>query len=384
MRLLHTADWHLGRIFHGIHLTDDQAHLLEQFIQMARDTKPDAILITGDIYDRAVPPPEAVRLLDETLTRLCLDVGSPIIIIAGNHDSPERLGFGSRIMAERKLFIAGYPVHDPMRVQLQDKWGPVDLFPIPYAEPALVRERLKTSEAIDQASSLKAIMDRIRMARCAGTRTILLGHAFIQGCQASDSERPLSVGGAEAVETSLFDGFDLVALGHLHRSQSVNGGRIQYAGSLMKYSFGEADLGKSVSLVEMDGASGIAIQKLPLVPRRDLRIIEGTFADLLCSDPDDPKREDYLMARLLDRDPVFDVMGRLQAVYPNLLHIERAQIPGVEGRTDAHADFRKRTEVDLFSSFVQDITQKEWDEDQRLRFEAVVSELRREDREAIA
>src|SRR3954464_6712037 len=254
MRFLHTADWHLGRLFHGVHLTDDQRHVLNQVVEIARDSRPDVVLVAGDIYDRAVPPPEAVELLDEILSRLVIELKLPVVLIAGNHDSPGRLHFGSRLLAERRLYVTG---HLPARCEalvLEDAHGPVSFYAIPYAEPSTVRQCLECPEVTDHNAAMAAILARVRENCPVSPRSVIVAHAFVAGGQECESERPLSVGGAGTVDVSCFAGFDYVALGHLHRPQKIHcpGGLVQYSGSLLKYSFDEADHSKSVTLVEMD------------------------------------------------------------------------------------------------------------------------------------
>lgn len=383
MRFLHTADWHLGRIFHGTHLTDEQALCLDQLCAIARDARPDALLVAGDVYDRAVPPPEAVRLLDDTLSRLVLDLRLPIVLIAGNHDSPERIGFASRLLAERNIRILGAPEARPLPLRLHDSAGPVDLFLLPYAEPAMIRQIYAAPDAADPGEAMKVALDAIRSRPDAAPRRVLIGHAYVRGGSGSESERPLSIGGSDAVDAGLFHGFDLVALGHLHRSQSVGGPRIHYAGALMNYAFSEAAHEPGVSLIELNARSEIRIERLPLVPRKRLRIVEGFFDDLLRAGRNDPRNEDFIMARLLDRDPVLDVMGRLREAYPNLLHIERARAAaGDDSSATGLLDPRRRSEIDLFAAFYRDMTREDLDERQRAHLESVVAQIRRDEREA--
>ncbi len=281
MRFLHTADWHLGRLFHQVHLTEDQDHVLRQLIDVARDARVDAVVVAGDVYDRAVPPPEAVRLLDDVLAELLLGVKVPVIVAAGNHDSPERLSFGARIMSAQGLHLFGLPSPDAAPVVLSDGDGPVTFYVAPYAEPALVRERLDDAGAVDHDSAMGAVVSSMLAAHPPDGRAVFVGHAFVQGGAGSDSERPLSVGGAGTVSASHFAPFCYAALGHLHRPQSMADGSIRYAGALLKYSFDEVGRDRSVNIVDIDASGRCSVETVVLRPRRDLRRIEGTLDELL-------------------------------------------------------------------------------------------------------
>lgn len=349
MRILHTADWHLGRIFHNIHLTDDQAHVLDQLVALAREARPDAVVIAGDVYDRAVPPPEAVRLLDEVLARLALDCKVPVMMIAGNHDSPERLGFGERVLARQGLHVAGTVAADAAPVALADGHGPVYFCLLPYAEPALVRERLGTDAAShEQALAAQAARAAARVP--AGARKVAVAHAFVTGGVGSESERPLAVGGVPMVSGAVFAGFDYVALGHLHQAQRMGGEHVRYAGSPLKYSFAEADHRKAVALVELDGTGKVSVEEISLTPRRDVRCVEGYLADVLAAGEKDSGAGDYIAVTLRDSGAIFDALGKLRAVYPNVLHVGRAELAATT-LTAGRGDHRRQSEAELFAAF---------------------------------
>ena len=403
MRFLHSADWHLGRVYHGVSLLEDQAHVLQQFVRIAADTRPDAILLAGDIYDRSVPPAEAVRLLDLVLSELILELKIPVVMIAGNHDGPDRLAFGSGLLQRAGLVVRGPVEMDAAPLVLRDAHGEVEIHALPYAEPALVRSASGDDTIADHHAALAAQTAAVRAAHVPGRRSVVVAHAFVQGGAESESERPLSVGGTGAVGVGVFDGFDYVALGHLHRPQAIGtkrGGesaagagrgdavevcrsadavdvadaanatnatnatnaaapwrsaRIQYSGSLLKYSFAEADHAKSVNLVELDAEGNCTVERIPLVPRRDLRILEGELAALVAAAATDPARDDYVLARLTDHGALLDAMGKLRAAYPNALAIERPTLIG-DGPGRATADHRRTRIQDLFASFHEQTT----------------------------
>lgn len=384
MRILHTADWHLGRIFYGVHLTDDQAHVLDDFIRLAGEVRPEVILIAGDVYDRAVPPPEAVALLDETLSRLVLDVGAHVIVIAGNHDGPKRLAFGRRLLGRQRLHIVGELDHDLPIVAVSDRWGPVYFVPLPYMEPALVRERFPGEKAQDHDEVLDVLI-RHTLARVPdGARRVALGHCFVAGGIASESERELAVGGAGQVAPERFAPFHYAALGHLHRPQEAGAPHHRYAGSLLKYSFSEVEHQKSVTMVEIDAAGKSAWEAVRLTPRREVRCLAGYLQDILKGPGEGENRDDYLMVTLQDTGAILDAMGQLRAVYPNVLHIERPHLTVGGELRGPSADHRRQSESDLFAAFFRQVTGNPLSEAERETFIAVAEAVNRHAREAEA
>lgn len=378
MKFIHTADWHLGRIFWGVHLTEDQSYVLGQLVSIVKDIKPDAVLISGDIYDRSVPPSEAVSLMDEVVSEIVLGFKIPIIIIAGNHDNSARLDFASRLLKEQRFHIFGRLESRTKPIIIEDKYGPVYIYPVPYAEPSIVREKLEDDTPSDPASALKAIIDGIKKTKPKKTRSILMAHAFVVGGKESESERPLSIGGTSTVEASLFDRFDYVALGHLHRPQDVDDEKIVYSGSLMKYSFSEAFHTKSVAFVEMGDDGRCVLERIPLKPKRDVRVVRGYLKDVLKSPKTKGNSKDFVLVQLLDTGAILDVMGQLREVYPNVLHLERpnlefsGQVKGI--------DHHKVDDISLFSSFFSQVTGEELSKVQRDTFASIVDELRSNER----
>ncbi len=381
MRILHTSDWHLGRIFHSIHLTDDQAYLLDQVVNLIPETKPDVIVIAGDIYDRSVPPVEAVKLLDETLSRILLDYRVPIVLLGGNHDSPERLSFGNQLLKRAGLHIVSQISSDLGPLVFHDKYGEVHFCAVPYAEPVLVRERLGLPDISDHNQAMLALVQHIVRNIPSNARKIAVAHAFVTGGQTSESERPLSVGGAGNIDAGCFDGFNYVALGHLHQPQGLAGEHIRYSGSLMKYSFSEAAHRKSINLVELDREGKTAVESISLSPRRDLRCIEGYLSDILKGPQNGENQNDYLMVTLKDQGAIYDAIGQLRQVYPNILHIERPCLT-VDGYLSRPAgDYRKLSELELFGSFYEQVTGEDFGEEQKILLADILEYLRSKERE---
>ncbi len=379
MRFLHTADWHLGRIFYNLHLTEDQAYVLEQFVQLARDTRPDAIVIAGDVYDRAVPPPEAVSLLGEVLSRLALDCKVPVIVIAGNHDSPERLGFGGRVLARQRLHVVGQVAAEIAPVVVSDAYGPVYFCPLPYAEPAVVRERLGV-EAAGHEAALAALAERAAAKVPAGARKVAVAHAFVAGGLASESERPLSVGAVPTVGAAVFAGFDYVALGHLHQPQQAGGDHIRYAGSLLKYSFAEAGQRKSVALVELDGAGKATVEEVALTPRREVRCVEGFLEELVAAGARDAHADDYIAVKLRDAGALLDPMGKLRRVYPNVLQRIFDETAAATA-TGPRRDHRRQSDAELFAAFFAQVTGQGLNEAEAAAAAGLIEAFARRERE---
>ncbi len=382
MKFIHTADWHLGRQFHNVSLIEDQRHALEQMVALARDVEADAFVIAGDVYDRAVPNPEAVTLLDGFLGELVRGLEVPVIMIAGNHDSASRLGFGAELLRPSGLHIFGPVVSKPGVATLEDAAGPVHFVGLPYAEPAVTREATGEADIHNHEQAMAWLTRAARSQAPAGERTVCVAHCFVAGGEESESERPLSVGGASAVPKSVFEGFTYTALGHLHRPQRL-GDRVHYSGSLLKYSFSEIPHVKSVNVVEIDGAGDVEVTAHRFSPLRDLRLIEGELAELVKGPAPGDNRDDLLLVRLTDRKALLDPMGRLRAVYPNVLHIERPALEQARPTALAGGD-ATLGDRELFAAFFEEVTGEALAAEQEKTFLEVYEHLQRREREADA
>jgi DNA repair protein SbcD/Mre11 len=380
MRFIHTGDWHLGRAFYNASLIEDQVYVLDQLVACVRERKPDLVLVAGDIYDRPVPPTDAVALLDETLSRLILGEGVPVILIAGNHDSPQRLQFGARLMESLRLYVHGTLSNPVTSVQMDDGAGPVCFYALPYAEPPVIRERLSDDHINDYDTAFRAWVKLVQATHPRQARAVLVTHAFVLGGEVSDSERPLSVGGSSAVGGDIFHDFDYVALGHLHRPQTIAGAPIHYAGSLLKYSFSEATHNKSINWVEMDAKGHCEIERIPLTPKRDVRRVEGHLDDLLNA-PSPANRNDFIQFKLLDKRAILDVMGKLREAYPNAMDIDRSQYIEQARLEIRQPNLRQADVLSLFSDFFSQATGEMLTEEERNTFTVIVDRIRRQDRE---
>ncbi|MFI5618589.1 exonuclease SbcCD subunit D [Streptomyces sp. NPDC051567] len=322
MRFLHTSDWHLGRSFHRVNLLGAQAAFVDHLVETVAAHEVDAVLVSGDVYDRAVPPLPAVELFDQALHRLAA-LGVPTVMISGNHDSARRLGVGAGLIGRAGIHLRTDPAGCADPVVLSDVHGEVALYGLPYLEPALVRDGFGVTKVSHEAV-LSAAMDRIRAdlaTRAPGTRSVVLAHAFVTGGQASDSERDIAVGGVESVPASVFDGVDYAALGHLHGCQTV-GERVRYSGSPLAYSFSEAAHRKTMWLVELGAAGEIAgAERIDTPVPRALARVRGRL-DALLEDPAYTPYEDaWVEATLTDPVRPEDPMVRLAARFPHTLSL---------------------------------------------------------------
>ena len=314
MRILHTADLHLGRQFNGIPLDDDHAAVLDQVARTVADRRADVLVIAGDIFDRATPPATAVRQFNAFLSRVSADTHAVVVMTAGNHDSGDRIASMS-IMTDKKLaLIRGVISADEKPLILSDEHGPVAFSGLPFcyeyaARQCFADESMQTLEDV-LAAQLAAAKRNVPE----GARWVVVAHAFVSGGRASEGERSLvRVGGVDTVRAEIFDGAHYVALGHLHRSQSAGAAHIRYSGSPLAFGFDEADTTKSMTLVEIGGAGNVAIEEIPFEPLRGVRILRGKHAELLLAEPS----TDFIKAVLTDDAPIIDGMRRLRAVFPN-------------------------------------------------------------------
>ncbi|MGP3998895.1 exonuclease SbcCD subunit D [Streptomyces sp. 8N706] len=321
MRLLHTSDWHLGRSFHRVSLLSAQAAFVDHLVETVREQRVDAVLVAGDVYDRAVPPLAAVELFDTALHRLA-GAGVPTIMISGNHDSARRLGVGSGLMERAGVHLRTDPAGCGVPVVLADDHGDVAFYGLPYLEPSLVREELGAKGA-GHASVLTAAMDRVRAdlaGRPPGTRSVVLAHAFVSGGAASDSERDITVGGVAAVPADVFDGVDYAALGHLHGCQTISE-RVRYSGSPLAYSFSEVHHRKSMWLVDLGPDGALAAERTDCPVPRPLARIRGRLEDLL-KDPELARHETaWVEATLTDPMRPYEPMARLAGRFPHILSL---------------------------------------------------------------
>lgn len=353
VRFLHTSDWHLGRSFHRVNLLSEQRRFIDHLVETVREQRVDAVLVAGDVYDRAVPPLAAVELFDDALHRLA-GLGVPTVMISGNHDSARRLGVGAGLIERAGIHLRTDPAGCATPVVLADDHGDVAFYGLPYLEPALVREALG-AEAAGHTAVLRAAMDRVRAdlaTRAPGTRSVVLAHAFVTGGAPSDSERDITVGGVDSVPAEIFDGVDYAALGHLHGCQSITE-RIRYSGSPLAYSFSEARHRKSMWLVDLGPGGAVAAERVDCPVPRPLARIRGRIEELI-GDPDLARHEDaWVEATLTDPARPHEPMPRLARRFPHLLSLVFDPERAPEDPLASYAQrLRGRTDRQIAEDFV--------------------------------
>ena len=378
MKFIHTADWHLGKIVHGVHMTEDQRHALLQFIEIIEEEEPDAVVIAGDLYDRSVPPTEAVELLDEILYTINVKMKIPIVAISGNHDSAERLSFGSSWYRHSQLYIHGKLTKACEPVHIKG----VNFYCVPYAEPGTVRHVFEDESIHSHQEAMRRITGAIEEMLNPNEPNVLVGHAFVLGGKTSDSERVLSVGGSGCVTADLFDAFNYTALGHLHSPDAIRHPKVYYSGSLLKYSFSEAKQNKSLSIVEMKEDGNFDIRYRSLTPKYDMREISGTMEELLdVTFYQNQKVDDYLKIILNDEGSLIDPINRLRQVYPNVLHLERKWDLTDLRRKKSYSSVKdeRKSEIDLFETFYKEMTDREFDSQKQELMVSVIEAVKKEE-----
>lgn len=351
MKLMHLSDLHLGKRLSEFSLLEDQAYILHQILQIAIQERPDAVIIAGDLYDKPVPPAEAVALLDDFLARLAKEQLN-VFIISGNHDSPERIAFGSRLVASSGVYLA--PVYNGIvaPITLHDAHGDVDIYLLPFIKPGHVRRFYPDEEIISYTDALRCAIAHMPIRN--DRRNVLVTHQYVTGAARCESEE-IAVGGSDNVDAAVFDAFDYVALGHIHGPQNVGSPRIRYCGTPLKYSFSEVKHHKSVTMVELGPKGDVTISCISLSPLRDLLELRGNYQQLTQRDYYITLDQNaYVHVILTDEDDIPDAAAKLRVIYPNLMKLTYDN-----QRTRSHADFSQSTQVEqrtplsLFSDFYQ-------------------------------
>lgn len=411
MRFLHTADWHLGRIFYGQYLTDDQAYVLEhQFFTILKEEKIDGILLAGDVFDRAVPPIEAIELWDAIITRLAMDFKVPLFVVSGNHDGAERLEVGRSMLSRSGIHIWGSPHHALQPFEFESSDGKVAICPMPFSEPRRIGEALglsaSESKTVDtdiaddtlfsyvddkeqETSELnlhnydqmyQAWSDYLYKQVPKQMRSIAISHAFVMGGEVGGSERTLSVGGSEQVSPHVFKNFHYTALGHLHGPQRMGADHIRYSGSPLKYSFDEHGQKKSFTIIDMDTNGKVDISTIPVEAKRDVVILEGYFEDLLNNTALQTKhKDDYVQARLLDTMPIMDGMAKLRQVYHRCMTIELAGRIATPVADMGDVVFKELNERQLFNQFAETVWKEPLTEAEQSYIDSVWDRIIKED-----
>ena len=368
MKLIHLSDLHLGKRMDEFSLLEDQKHILDEIIGIIDAEKPEVVLICGDIYDKPNPPAEAEKLMDEFTFQLA-ERKLPTIIISGNHDSAQRIAFGARLMNKSGIHLS--PVYNGKvePIVLTDEYGEVRFYPLPFVKPIHIRRAFEDAEIASYTDAVRVAIDNMHVDPTA--RNVLITHQFVTGAERSESEA-VSVGGTDNVDASVFDGFDYVALGHIHGPQSVERETIRYCGTPLKYSFSEKDHVKSVTVCELGAKGDVMVRTVPLTPLRDLRDVRGCFADIIASKPTD----DFVRVILTDENDIPDAMNKLRRIFRNI-----TQIRYDNARTRAESEIGEAEEIDtktpieLFEELFEQQNGRKMDINQRELCERLFEEI---------
>lgn len=394
MKIIHTSDWHIGKIVNEFSMIEDQKYILNRLINLIEKENPEVLIIAGDVYDRSIPPVEAVELLNETLSNLIIDKKVKVLAISGNHDGGERLSFGSKILEKHGLYIAGRDDELYKHVVVKDGEKNVNFYLIPYKDPALTRKILDEKEIKSHNDAMKFVVEKIKDNINYEEVNILVGHGYVTmkredaiecienkyevaNLETSESERPLSIGGTDLIDGKIFDDFDYVALGHLHGRQKIGREEMKYSGSILKYSFSEVKQKKGVYILDINNKGAINIDFKCLKPVRDLRVIKGNIEDLTEEARElEEGKEDYIQAILTDDGELINPMEKLRAVYPNTMLITRERKREIsEDKTSAKGEYKRKSKLELFKEFYEDLGSGDYTEEKEVVLMNTINEV---------
>lgn len=351
MKFIHLSDLHIGKRVNEFSMLEDQKYILEKILETAEAEAADGVILAGDLYDKPVPPAEAVRVLDAFLTRLA-EMGMPVFAVSGNHDSAERVAFGAQLFSGRGVYVS--PVYDGKveYISLRDSFGEVRVYLLPFVKPAVVRHVFEEEEIDSYQDAVRAAVEHMEVDPA--VRNVLVAHQFVTGAARCESEEIL-VGGLDNVDAAVFDQFDYVALGHIHSPQHVGRETVRYCGTPLKYSFSEAGQEKSVTVVELGDKGDVGIRKIPLKPLRDMRRIRGSYIEVTDrAFYQDMNMEDYVQITLTDEEDVPDGMQKLRVIYPNLMRLEYDNTRTREsGDVNGACEVEQKSELELFGEFYE-------------------------------
>ena len=362
MKIMHLSDLHIGKKVNEYSMLQDQIYILKEILHIIDNEKVETVIIAGDVYDRSLPPNEALELFDEFLYQLS-SRNVNVFVISGNHDSPERISYGGRMMTENKIFLS--PVYDGnvKPITLNDDYGEVNFYLLPFVRPADIRRYFPDENIENYTDAVKVAIDNMNVDF--SERNILVTHQFVTGAELSESE-DIIVGGTDNVSGEVFDGFDYVALGHIHREQTVGKDNIRYCGTPLKYSFSEAKNIKSVTILDFNDKGNIEYSKIPLTPFRDMREIRGTYYELtLKSSYESTNTEDYLHITLTDEEDIPDAIGKLRSIYPNIMKLDYDNLrTRGSGTVDAIENIESKSPFELFADLFKQQNNQDMSEEQ--------------------
>ncbi len=378
MKILHLADLHIGKIIFEQSLLEDQEYMLNKIIEKIKAENIDAILIAGDVYDRSIPQADAIDLLDRFLNILIKELKKKVFIIAGNHDSKERLGFGNKIFENEGLFISSKYEGKIKKVELQDEYGKLNIYMLPFIKPIEVKKYFD-DETLSYDETIKKIIEKEDIDE--SQRNIILTHQFVtaigEEVERTESE-VLTLGGTDNVDISNYNKFDYVAIGHVHRPQRIGRDTARYAGTMLKYSFSEVNHKKTMPIIDFKEKGNIDIKLVELKPLRDMREIKGPIEKLI-ENYEEENANDYIRAIITNEEPVYDAIGQLRRIYPNVLKLEVQNskiLSNIEFKTENLQKVKSKSEVELFNEFYKFQNNIELNVEQKNLIQEVVKEIK--------
>lgn len=374
MKFAHIGDLHIGKRVHDFSMLEDQRYILEEMLRIFDEEKVEGVLIAGDVYDKTVPSAEAVQVFDDFITKLA-KMEMPIYMISGNHDSAERLAFGAQLFENDGVYISPVYEGEVKKVEVEDVYGTVNIWLLPFLKPATVRHALQREDINTYEEGVVAALQGCEIDT--EQRNILVAHQFVTGADRSDSEET-SVGGLDNVSEEVFEDFDYVALGHIHRAQKMGRETLRYSGTPLKYSFSEADHKKSVTILELLEKGRVEIHVVPLVPRRDMRKMRGTYMEVTAKDAyTEENKMDYLQITLTDEEDVPGALQKLRTVYSNLMRLEYDNARTRENReVQAVEAQEQKSELELFEEFYELLNNESMKDEQVEFVEKLIQDLK--------
>lgn len=389
MKIFHMGDWHIGKVVNGFSMIEDQDYIVDELCKEIIKEKPDILIIAGDLYDRSIPPTQAVELLNESFSKIILDLKTPIIAIAGNHDGTERVEFGSSLLGKSGLHIFGSLKKEISKVVIKDEKGPINFYPIPFADVAVIRDLYGDNTIKNFDDGMKKVVEEIMKDFNEDERNVAIAHGYVtkvkdgevKDLEESESEKPLSIGGTDYIDVKVFDKFNYTALGHLHGPQKVGSDKVRYSGSLMKYSFSEIKQKKGITVVELDELGEVTTKVILLKQKKDYREVRGTLGEILKNpDLDKENKEDYIRVILEDKGEILDPMSKLRSIYPNIMELTKVEFinrNNIDNKSIANV--KEKSKLVLFEDFYKGITGEPCSEEEGKIMKDIISNLERKD-----
>lgn len=374
MKFIHLSDLHLGKRVNEFSMIEDQKYILNIILKIIDSESPDGVILAGDIYDKSIPSAEAVQLFDDFLVKLS-EQNIYVFVISGNHDSPERIAFGARIMNAKNIYLSPVYNGEVTPIVMADNYGKLNVYLLPFIKPSHVRRFFEDEEIVTYTDAVRTAINHMNIDK--KQRNILVTHQFVTGAKTSDSEE-ISVGGADNVDVSVFKDFDYVALGHIHGPQYISSNTVRYCGTPLKYSFSEEAHEKSVTIVEINEKGCVNVRTAALNPLRDMRTVKGSYDEIICKDfYKNTNTDDYIQVILTDDNYIYNAIGKLRTVYTNIMKLEYDnKRTKTNTSISAEKDIENKSPLQLFSEFYEKQNNQSLNSEQHKYLEKIIEEIK--------